>query len=170
MGAFVTGIEPQHTNIKAALAHAQADPVISDRTTYLAVTAEEMASTGWATQATLTSCDSHHCTAQPLMHCTTTKALHSHQSTAQSPMHCTASIALHSHQCISQLPRHCTATKALHSHQCTAQPSKALHSHQKHCIVTTVQHATNSRALASLLCCVVLYHGSFNEADRCASG
>ena len=46
MGANVTGIEPQHDNISAAIAHAQADPVVSERTTYLAVTAEELASSG----------------------------------------------------------------------------------------------------------------------------
>ena len=48
MGAHVTGIEPQLNNIKAAVAHAQADPVVAERTTYLAVTAEELASTGEA--------------------------------------------------------------------------------------------------------------------------
>ena len=46
MGAKVTGIEPQHDNISAAIAHAQADPVVAERTTYLAVTAEELASSG----------------------------------------------------------------------------------------------------------------------------
>ncbi|DBA84452.1 TPA: Hexaprenyldihydroxybenzoate methyltransferase, mitochondrial [Trebouxia sp. C0004] len=46
MGANVTGIEPQHDNISAAIAHAQADPVVAERTTYLAVTAEELASSG----------------------------------------------------------------------------------------------------------------------------
>ena len=46
MGASVTGIEPQHDNISAAIAHAQADPVVAKRTTYLAVTAEELASSG----------------------------------------------------------------------------------------------------------------------------
>jgi len=46
MGANVTGIEPQHDNISAAIAHAQADPVVAKRTTYLAVTAEELASSG----------------------------------------------------------------------------------------------------------------------------
>ena len=46
MGANVTGIEPQHDNISAAIAHAQVDPVVAERTTYLAVTAEELASSG----------------------------------------------------------------------------------------------------------------------------
>ena len=46
MGAKVTGIEPQHDNIRAAVAHAQGDPVVAERTTYLAVTAEELASSG----------------------------------------------------------------------------------------------------------------------------
>lgn len=48
MGASVTGIEPQQDNIKAAIAHAESDPAVSRRTTYVAVTAEELASTGWA--------------------------------------------------------------------------------------------------------------------------
>lgn len=46
MGAKVTGIEPQHDNIRAAVAHAQGDPVVAERATYLAVTAEELASSG----------------------------------------------------------------------------------------------------------------------------
>ena len=48
MGASVTGIEPQQDNIKAAIAHAKSDPAVARRTTYMAVTAEELASTGWA--------------------------------------------------------------------------------------------------------------------------
>lgn len=46
MGASVTGIEPQHANIKAAVAHAQGDSVVAARTKYLALTAEELASSG----------------------------------------------------------------------------------------------------------------------------
>ncbi len=57
MGANVTGIEPQHDNISAAIAHAQADPVVAERTTYLAVTAEELASSGWFHEHV--ACDGH---------------------------------------------------------------------------------------------------------------
>ncbi|KAL3158373.1 Hexaprenyldihydroxybenzoate methyltransferase, mitochondrial [Trebouxia sp. C0009 RCD-2024] len=46
MGASVTGIEPQQDNIKAAVAHAQGDPVVAARTNYLALTAEELAASG----------------------------------------------------------------------------------------------------------------------------
>lgn len=46
MGADVTGIEPEQDNIKAAVLHAQADSCVADRTAYLAVTAEELATTG----------------------------------------------------------------------------------------------------------------------------
>ena len=46
MGASMTGIEPQQENISAAIAHAQEDPAVAQRTKYLAVTAEELASTG----------------------------------------------------------------------------------------------------------------------------
>lgn len=46
MGASVIGIEPEQDNIRAATAHAQGDLHVADRTTYLAVTAEDMASTG----------------------------------------------------------------------------------------------------------------------------
>ena len=46
MGANVTGIEPQHDNIKAAVAHAQGDPVVNARVKYLALTAEELAGSG----------------------------------------------------------------------------------------------------------------------------
>ncbi len=48
MGATVTGIEPEHDNISAAVAHAQGDPLVAERTTYLAMTAEELASSGSA--------------------------------------------------------------------------------------------------------------------------
>ena len=46
MGASMTGIEPQQENISAAIAHAQEDPAVAQRTKYLAVTAEELVSTG----------------------------------------------------------------------------------------------------------------------------
>lgn len=46
MGASVTGIEPQQDNIKAAVAHAQGDPMVAARTKYLALTAEELAASG----------------------------------------------------------------------------------------------------------------------------
>lgn len=46
MGASMTGIEPQQKNISAAIAHAQEDPAVAQRTKYLAVTAEELVSTG----------------------------------------------------------------------------------------------------------------------------
>lgn len=46
MGATVTGIEPQHDNISAAMAHAQGDPVVAERTTYLAITAEKLSDSG----------------------------------------------------------------------------------------------------------------------------
>ena len=48
MGASVTGIEPQQDNIKAAVAHAEGDPVVAARTKYLARTAEELAASGKA--------------------------------------------------------------------------------------------------------------------------
>ena len=56
MGASVTGIEPQQDNIKAAVAHAEGDPVVAARTKYLALTAEELAASGMASMQACPLC------------------------------------------------------------------------------------------------------------------
>ena len=54
MGASVTGIEPQESNIKAAVAHARGDPLVAARSRYLACTAEELAGSGMASMQACT--------------------------------------------------------------------------------------------------------------------
>ena len=131
MGAHVTGIEPQQNNIKAAVAHAQADPVVADRTTYLAVTAEELASTG-------EYCLSNKCVASVCMYPPQSSV---HPAAAGGPKQVVLSAAMH-----------CCSAGLQQRDLCCKGTSGALCRVMRHASCTSVKLMQWSSSIAGLVC------------------